>query len=66
MLKMYELDEMQKIDNINKYTHHPQINTIYDLGNPIREKTQLEGEVALPFFLQMQVQRKRHFLWSFL
>jgi hypothetical protein len=34
-------------------THHPQINARYNLGNPICEKTHLEGEVALLSFLQM-------------
>ena len=42
---------MQKIENNKTPSHHPQINTRYDLGNPIREKTQLEGEVALLSFL---------------
>ena len=57
---MYEKVQMPKIENKNEYTHHPQINTRYNLGNPIQDKTQLEGEVALLSFLQMKVQRKRH------
>ena len=48
---MHEIDKMRKIENSKIKSHHPQINTRYDLGNPIREKTQLEGEVALLFFL---------------
>jgi hypothetical protein len=48
---MHEIDKMQKIENSKIQSHHPQINTRYDLGNPIREKTQLEGEVALLSFL---------------
>jgi hypothetical protein len=48
---MHEIDKMQKIENSKIQSHHPQINTRYDMGNPIREKTQLEGEVALLSFL---------------
>jgi len=48
---MHEIDKMREIDNSKIHSHHPQINTRYDMGNPIREKTQLEGEVALLSFL---------------
>jgi hypothetical protein len=48
---MHEIDKMEKIENNKMQSHHAQINTRYDLGNPIREKTQLEGEVALLSFL---------------
>jgi hypothetical protein len=48
---MHEIDKMQKIENNKIQSHHPQINTRYDLGNPIQEKTQLEGEAALLSFL---------------
>jgi hypothetical protein len=66
---MYEIVQMQKIENKNKYTHYSQINKRYDPGNQIREKNQLEGEVALLSFFgmeMMQVQRKRHSMWIFL
>jgi hypothetical protein len=48
---MYEIDKMWKIENNKIQSHHPQINKICDLGNPIREKTHLEGKVALLSFL---------------
>jgi hypothetical protein len=48
---MREINKKRKIENGKKNSHHPQINIIYDLGNPIREKTQLEGEVSLLSFL---------------
>jgi hypothetical protein len=48
---MHEIDKMRKIENSKIQSHHPQINTRYDLGNPIREKSQLESEVALLSFL---------------
>jgi hypothetical protein len=48
---MHEINKMQKIEKNKIQSNHPQINTRYDLGNPIWEKTQLEGEVALLFFL---------------
>jgi hypothetical protein len=48
---MHEIDKMWKIDNSKTQSHHTQIYTIYDLGNPIRENNQLEGEVALLSFL---------------
>jgi hypothetical protein len=40
---------------MSKITHHPhKMNTRYILGNPIWEKTQLEGEAyALLSFLQL-------------
>jgi hypothetical protein len=38
---MHEIDKMWKIENNKIQSHHLIINTIYDLGNPIREKTQL-------------------------
>jgi hypothetical protein len=34
------------------------------MGNPIWDKTQLEGEATLLSFPQMKVQRKMHSLWS--
>jgi hypothetical protein len=64
---MHEIDKMWKIENSKIQSHHPQINTRYDLGNPIREKTQLEGEAVCSLFFgieMMQVQRKMHSLWS--
>jgi hypothetical protein len=34
---MYEIAEMQKIEKKNKIiTHHPQVNTRYNLGNPMQ------------------------------
>jgi hypothetical protein len=48
---MHEIDKMRKIENRKIQSHHPQINTIYDLRNPIWEKTYLEGEAALLSFL---------------
>jgi hypothetical protein len=42
---------MRKIEKHKIKSHYTQINTIYDLENPIQEKTQLEGEVALLSFL---------------
>jgi hypothetical protein len=48
---MHEIDKMNKIENSETQSHHPQINTIYDLENPIWEKTHPEGEVALLSFL---------------
>jgi hypothetical protein len=48
---MHEIDKMKKIENSKIQSHHPQINTRYDLGNPIQEKTQLEGEASLLSFL---------------
>jgi hypothetical protein len=48
---MHETDKMWKIENSKIQSHHPQISTRYDLGNPIQEKALLEGEVALLSFL---------------
>jgi hypothetical protein len=48
---MHEIDKMNKIENGKIQSRHPQINAIYDLENPIWEKTQLEGEVAMLSFL---------------
>jgi hypothetical protein len=48
---MHEIDKMWKIENNKIQSHHPQINTRYDLENPIWEKTQLEGEVDVLSFL---------------
>jgi hypothetical protein len=45
------MHKIDKIKNNKMQSHHPQINTKYDLGNPIWEKIQLEGEVALLYFL---------------
>jgi hypothetical protein len=58
---MHEIEKMQKIKNSKIQPHHPQINTRYDLGNSIREKTQLEGEVSLLSFLwyRNDVSRKK-------
>ena len=44
---------MKKVENKKKYNHsQTKMNSIYDLGNPFREKTELEVEVAmLPFSL---------------
>jgi hypothetical protein len=48
---MHEIDKIWKIENSKIKSHHQKINTIYDLVNPIMEKTHLEGEVALLSFL---------------
>jgi hypothetical protein len=48
---MHVLYKMSKIENNKTQSHHPQKNTIYDLENPIWEKTQLEGEVSLLSFI---------------
>jgi hypothetical protein len=48
---MHEIDKIRKIENNKIQSNHPQINTRYDLGNPILEKTQLEGEASLLSFL---------------
>ena len=48
---MHEIDKMQKIENSKIQSYHPQRNTIYDLGNPICEKTHLEGEATLLSFI---------------
>jgi hypothetical protein len=66
---MHGIDQMKKIENSKIQSHHPQINTRYDLGNQIQEKTQLEGEVSFSLFSGikiMQVQIKRHSIWSFI
>jgi hypothetical protein len=49
---MHEIDKMWKIENnkIQSHTIH-KINTNIFSGKPLREKTQLEGEVALLSFL---------------
>ena len=48
---MHEIDKMRKIENDKIQSHHPQINTRYDLGNPIWEKTQPEVEDFILSFL---------------
>jgi hypothetical protein len=48
---MYEIAKMWKIVKSKIQSQHPKINIRYDLGNPIREKTQLEGESSLLSFL---------------
>jgi hypothetical protein len=48
---MHKIDKIPKIKNNKIQSYHPQINTRYDLRNPIQEKTQLEGEVALRSFI---------------
>jgi hypothetical protein len=48
---MHEIDKMWKIENSKIQSHHPKINTRYDLRNPIWEKTHLEGEASLLSFL---------------
>ena len=42
---------MWKIENNEIQSHHPQNNTKIFSGKPLREKTQLEDEAALLFFL---------------
>jgi len=48
---MHEINKIQKIENNEIKSHHLQINIKYDLGKPIREKNQLEGEAAFLSFL---------------
>jgi hypothetical protein len=48
---MHEIDKMQKIENSKTQSHHPQINTKYDLEIPIAEKNQLDGEVVMLSFI---------------
>jgi hypothetical protein len=48
---MHEIDKMWKMENSKMHSHHPQIITRYDLGKPIWEKTQLEGEATRLSFL---------------
>jgi hypothetical protein len=48
---MYEIEKMWKIENSKIQSHYPQINTRYDLENPIRDKYLLEGEASLLSFI---------------
>lgn len=66
---MNEIAEMLKIKNRDNYTQKPLTTcACFTLGNPLREKTKLEGEVSLFSLLlngNMQVRMKRYYLWSY-
>jgi hypothetical protein len=42
---MHEIEKIWKIENNKTQSHYLEINTGYDLGNPIQEKNHLEGKV---------------------